>query len=340
MPIKVVTFGELMLRLTPPNYGRFSQSKSFNIYYGGAEANVAATLAQLGINACFTTKLPLNDIGKSAANYCSSFSINTEHVVYGGERLGIYFCEDGISQRPSSIIYDRKNSSIATANESDFNWDNILSDAALFHYTGITAGLSENVRVVLFKALKTAKKKNILVSCDLNYRTRLWSKEEANKIMTEYMKYTDILIANEEDAEKVFNISSGSNVEAGNIDIEGYKKVGEELFKRFQLKLVASHLRESRSATDNGWQVILYDGKDFAISKKYNIHVLDRVGAGDAFVGGLIYCYLHDKNLQDTAEFAAASGCLKHSIHGDFNIVNITEIENLAKSSGAGRVKR
>jgi 2-dehydro-3-deoxygluconokinase len=340
MSVKVVTFGELMLRLTPPNYERLSQSRTFNIYYGGAEANVAATLAQLGINACFTTKLPNNDIGKGAVNYCSSFGINTNYIVYGGERLGIYFCEDGISQRSSSIIYDRKNSSIATVKEDDFNWDNILNDALLFHYTGITAGLSDNVRSILLIALKKAKEKNIFVSCDLNYRARLWSKEEANKVMTEYMKYTDILIANEEDAEKVFNISSGSDVESGSVNIEGYKKVAEELFDRYQLKLVASHLRESRSATDNGWQVILYDGKTFAISKKYNIHVLDRVGAGDAFVAGLIYSYLDNKNLQEIAEFAAASGCLKHSVHGDFNIVNIAEIENLAKGSGAGRVKR
>ncbi len=340
MSVKVVTFGELMLRLTPPNYERLSQGRTFNIYYGGAEANVAATLAQLGINACLTTKLPNNDIGKGAVNYCSSFGINTNYIVYGGERLGIYFCEDGISQRSSSIIYDRKNSSFATAKGDDFNWDNILDDALLFHYTGITAGLSDNVRSLLLIALKKAKEKNVLVSCDLNYRARLWSKEEANKVMTEYMKYTDILIANEEDAEKVFGISSGSDVESGNIDIEGYKKVAEELFNRHHLKLVASHLRESRTATDNGWQVILYDGKTFALSKKYNIHVLDRVGAGDAFVAGLIYSYLDNKSLQEIAEFAAASGCLKHSVHGDFNIVSTAEIENLAKGSGAGRVKR
>ena len=338
--LKVVTFGELMLRLTPPDFHRFAQTRSFNVYFGGAEANVAATLAQLKIDACFVTKLPCNEIGLAALNYCSGFGINTKHIVFGGERLGIYFCENGVSQRPSKIIYDRKNSAIANACDVDFDWDNILEDTVLFHYTGITAGLSDSVRAILVGALKKAKDKKILVSCDLNYRAKLWSKEEANKNMTEYMKYTDILIANEEDAEKVFGISSGSDIESGNIDIEGYKNVAKKLYERFNLKLVASHLRESISASDNGWQVVLFDGDKFAISKKYNVHIVDRVGAGDAFVAGLIYSYLNGKSLQDMCEFAAASGCLKHGIHGDFNIVNISEIENLAKGKGSGRISR
>ena len=340
MAKKVVTFGEVMLRLTPPDYERIAQTRSFNIYYGGAEANVAATLAQLGCNTYFVTKLPLNEVGKAAVNYCSSFGINTKYIVFGGERLGIYFCENGASQRPSKIIYDRGHSSISTANVNDFNWDIILNNAEWFHYTGITPALSENTREILLMALKKAKEKKVTVSCDLNYRAKLWSKEEANKHMTAYMNYTDILIANEEDADKVFGISSGSDIESGKIDIEGYKDVAKKLYERFNLKLVASHLRESITASDNGWQVILFDGEKFAISKKYNVHIVDRVGAGDAFVAGLIYSYLENKDLQTIAEFAAASGCLKHSIPGDFNIINLSEIESLAKGSGAGRVVR
>ena len=337
---KVVNFGEIMLRLTPPDYERIAQTRSFKVYYGGAESNVAATLAQLGLDSYFVTKLPLNEAGKAALSYLRAFGINLEYIIFGGDRLGIYYCEDGASQRGSNIIYDRSNSSIALADISDFDWDKIFNDVSLFHYTGITAGLSENVRQILFEALKKAKDKNIIVSCDLNYRAKLWSKEQANKTMTEMMKFTDILIANEEDAENVFGISSGSDIESGKIDIDGFKEVARKLFGKFKFKLVASHLRESITANDNGWQVIFFDGSSFAASRKYNIHIVDRVGAGDAFVGGLIYCYLMGKNLQESAEFSAASGCLKHTVPGDFNVVSVAEIEGLAEGKGSGRVQR
>ena len=340
MSVKIVTFGELMLRLTPPYYERIAEAKVFNIYFGGAEANVAATLAQLGLNCYFVTKLPLNEVGKAALFYLRKFGINTEHIIYGGNRLGIYFCEDGISQRPSNIIYDRADSSLSSANINDFDWDYIFKDATLFHYTGIIAGLSENVRHILSEALKKAKDRSIMVSCDLNYRAKLWDKEQANKTMTELMQYTDILITNEEDAEKVFGISSGSDVEAGKIDIDGFKKVAKKLYDRFKFKLVASHLRESITATDNGWQVILFDGQHFAVSRKYNIHIIDRIGSGDSFVAGLIYCYLIRKDLQAVAEFSAAAGCLKHTVHGDFNIVSKSEIEKLAAGISSGRISR
>jgi len=337
---RIITFGEIMMRLTPPFNQRIIQADKFNIIYGGGEANVAVSLANYGLDVSFVTKLPDNPVGQAAFNELRRFGVKTNYVVRGGKRLGIYFCENGASQRPSNVIYDRSNSSIAEADSDDFDWDEIFAGIDWFHFTGITPSLSNNMSHITKEAVKIAKKKNIKVSCDLNYRAKLWSQDRANEIMTELMEYVDIVIANEEDAEKVFGIKSGSNITDGELDIEGYKNVAQKLVDRFNLELVGSHLRESHSASVNGWLVVLYNGIDFVKSNKYNIHIVDRVGGGDSFAAGLIYSQLKGKSLQECAEYGAAASCLKQTIPGDFNLVNIEEVKNLAKGNSSGRVKR
>lgn len=337
---KVITFGEIMLRLTPPKNKRIIQADSFNAIYGGGEANVAVSLANFDVDAHFVTKLPKNPMGQAAYNELRRYGVNTNYILRGGNRLGIYFCEKGASQRPSNVIYDRAHSAIAETFEEEFNWDDIFKDADWFHVTGITPALSENMARVTINSVKMAKKYDVKVSCDLNYRAKLWDREEANNTMSELMEYVDICIANEEDAEMVFGIESGSDIESGEINLEGYKEVAKELIDRFDLELVGSHLRESYSASDNGWQVVLYDGQNFVNSTKYDIHIVDRVGGGDSFAAGLIYSQLNGYDLQKTAEFGAAASCLKQSIVGDFNHVSIEEVKNLASGAGSGRVKR
>jgi len=340
MDKKVITFGEIMMRLTPPAKQRIVQTDKFNIIYGGGEANVAVSLANYGIDVNFVTKLPDNPMGQAAYNEIRRFGVNTDYIARGGKRLGIYFCESGASQRPSNVIYDRAHSAIAEASKSDFNWNEIFSDADWFHFTGITPALSENMAEITKEALIEAKKKDVKISCDLNYRAKLWSRDRAEEVMTELMEYVDIVIANEEDAEMVFNITSGSNITKGQLDIEGYKNVAKKLIDRFELELVGSHLRESHSASVNGWLVVLYNGIEFVKSTKYNIHIVDRVGGGDSFAGGLIYSRLKNRSLQESAEFGAATSCLKQSIPGDFNHVSIEEVETLAEGNASGRVKR
>lgn len=337
---KIITFGEIMMRLTPPSYQRIIQANKFNIIYGGGEANVAVSLANYGLDVSFVTKLPDNPMGQAAFNELRKFGVKTNYIVSGGKRLGIYFCEKGASQRPSNVIYDRSHSSISEAESDDFDWDEIFSGVDWFHFTGITPALSENMAHITKEAVKVAKGKNIKVSCDLNYRAKLWSQDRANEVMTNLMDYVDIVIANEEDAEKVFGIKSGSDITSGELDIEGYKNVAQQLIDRYDLELVGSHLRESHSASNNGWIVVLYNSVDFVKSTKYNIHIVDRVGGGDSFAAGLIYSQLKDKSLQDSAEFSAAASCLKQSIPGDFNHVDINEVETLAKGNASGRVKR
>lgn len=337
---RVVTFGEIMLRLTPPNFKRIVQTDSFNVIYGGGEANVAVSLANYGIDAAYVTKLPVNPVGQAALNELKRYGVNTEFITLGGNRLGIYFCENGASQRSSNVIYDRAYSAIAEANPDDFDWDEIFKDCEWFHTTGITPALSENMSEITLDAVKAAKKHGVKVSCDLNYRAKLWSKERAGEVMSKVMKYVDVCIANEEDAEMVFGIKSGSDVESGDINVDGFKDVARQLIEKFNLELVGSHLRISRSASDNGWLVVLYDGKEFVRSNQYDIHIVDRVGGGDSFAAGLIYSILKGKNLEDAAEFAAAASCLKQSIPGDFNHVSIKEVESLAAGNVSGRVKR
>ncbi|MFI3229350.1 MAG: sugar kinase, partial [Bacillota bacterium] len=287
--MKAVTFGELMLRLAPEGYTRFVQADKFNATYGGGEANVAVSLANFGEEVAFVTKFPNNDIADSAINSLRQFGVDTSKIVRGGKRVGIYFLEKGASQRPSKVIYDRAGSSIAEAQIGDFDWDAIFADATWFHFTGITPALSANTAAVTLEALKAAKAKGITVSCDLNYRKNLWSTAEANACMAELMPYVDVLIANEEDSEKVFGIKGEDDVLGGKVSSEGYKSVAKKLVDRFGFKIVAITLRGSISASDNLWKAMLFDGKDYYTSKEYAIRIVDRVGGGDSFGGGLIY---------------------------------------------------
>lgn len=342
MAKKVVTFGEILLRLTPPNHQRFIQAESFEAVYGGAEANVAVALANYGLDAYYVTKVPNNAIGQAAVNHLRRFGVKTDYVVRGGGRLGIYFQETGAAQRPSKIVYDRAGSAIAEAKPEDFDWPTILKDAAWFHVTGITPALSEAAAAATIAAVRTAKEMGVTVSTDLNYRKNLWTPEQANKVMSEVVKYVDLCIANEEDAEKVFGIKAqGTDITSGKLSEEGYHDVIRQLVERFGFKYVAVTLRESFSASHNGWSGLLYDGKEFYRSRRYEISpIIDRVGGGDSFGSGLIYALLSGRGPQAAVDFAAAASCLKHSIHGDFNLVTVDEVELLAKGDASGRVQR
>ncbi len=337
---KVITFGEIMLRLTPPDYKRIVQADSFKAIYGGGEANVAVSLANYGINVYYVTKLPENPVGQAALNELRRYGVKTDYITRGGERTGIYFCENGASQRPSNVIYDRAHSAIAEAAPADFEWSKIFEDADWFHFTGITPALSTNMADITLEAVKEARKQGVKISCDLNYRAKLWSEERAREVMSGLMEYVDVCIANEEDAEKVFGIKSGSDIEKGDINVEGFKDVASQLIDRFGFELVGSHLRISHSASDNDWLVVLYNGEEFIKSTQYSIHIVDRVGGGDSFAAGIIYSLLAGKSLQETAEFGAAASCLKQSIPGDFNHVSLKEVESLASGNASGRVKR
>lgn len=337
----VVCFGEIMLRLAPEGYLRFGQEHKFEATYGGGEANVSVSLANYGIATDFVTKLPDNPIAQCAINELRKYGVNTNKIVHGGERIGIYYLEKGASQRPSKVVYDRKYSSISEAKPSDFNWEQIFENATWFHFTGITPALSDSCAEITLEACKVAKAKGITISCDLNYRKNLWSTEKAGKVMGEIVKYVDVCIANEEDAEKVFGIkAAATDVTTGKLNHEGYKEVAKKLSDTFGCKKVAITLRESISASDNNWAAMLYDGKDFCFSKKYPIRIVDRVGGGDSFGGGLIYALLNNYSTQDAIEFAVAASCLKHTIEGDFNLVTLKEVEALAKGDGSGRVQR
>lgn len=341
MSKRVITFGEIMLRLAPEGYYRFVQAENYGATYGGGEANVAVSLANYGLDAAFVTKLPSHEIGQAGVNALRRYGVDTSHIVRGGDRVGIYFLEKGASQRPSKVIYDRAGSSIATASPSDFDWDQIFEGADWFHFTGITPALGDNVTEICLEACKAAKKRNITVSCDLNYRNKLWSKEKAGQVMGELCSYVDVCIANEEDASDVFGIKAAdTDVTTGKVNHEGYKDVAKQLTERFGFQKVAITLRESLSANDNQWAAMLYDGNDFYFSKKYLMHIVDRVGGGDSFGGGLIYACLQDFAPQDTIEFAVAASCLKHSIEGDFNQVSVDEVLKLAGGDGSGRVQR
>ena len=339
--MKVVTFGEIMLRLAPEGYYRFVQADRYCATYGGGEANVAVSLANFGIDASFVTKLPKHEIGQSAINSLRALGVDTQKITRGGDRVGIYFLEKGASQRPSKVIYDRAGSAIANAVSSDFDWDTIFSDVQWFHFTGITPALGDNVAEICAKACQAAKSRGITVSCDLNYRKNLWSKEKAGQVMSGLMEYVDVCISNEEDAADVFGIhAANTDVTAGKMNHEGYRDVAKQLTARFGFKKVAITLRESLSASDNNWAGMLYDGENCCFSKKYPVHIVDRVGGGDSFGAGLIYAQLTNMPPQEGIDFAVAASCLKHSIEGDFNMVSIDEVKKLAGGDASGRVQR
>lgn len=338
---RIVTFGELMLRLAPENYLRFTQSERFEATFGGAEANVAVSLANFGDNASFVTKLPEHEIGQMAVNSLRKFGVDTSLIVRGGERVGIYYCEKGASQRPSKVIYDRAGSSIALSDPEEFDWDTIFKDAVWFHVTGITPALSDSIAQTVINACKAARSRGITVSTDLNYRKKLWTRDKANTVMTEICKNVDYCIANEEDAKDVFGIEAeGTDIESGKLNRNGYISVARQLTERFGFKGGAITLRESISANDNNWSAMLYTGGQAYFSKKYAIHIVDRVGGGDSFGAGLIHSLVNKKDPQYALEFAVAASCLKHSVEGDYNMVSESEVVSLMKGSGSGRVQR
>ena len=338
---RIVTFGEIMLRLSPPGYLRFGQADSFDVTYGGGEANVAVSLANYGENVAFVTKLPDNPIGKAAVASLRQHGVSIENIAWGGDRIGIYFLEKGASQRPSKVVYDRKSSAIAQVEPPDFNWEKIFEGVQWFHFTGITPALGPKIADICKTACIEAKKAGAKISCDLNYRKKLWSSTEAKTVMSELMKYVDVCIANEEDAEKVFGIKAINNsIISGELNRQGYESVAKKLAETFDFEKVAITLRESISASDNYWSAMIYDGKECYFSKKYHIQIVDRVGGGDSFGGGLIYGLLNKTDVQEALEFAVAASCLKHTVEGDFNEVTLEEVEALAEGDGSGRVQR
>ncbi|MGB8451975.1 MAG: sugar kinase [Anaerocolumna sp.] len=341
MAKKVITFGEIMLRFAPEGYYRFVQAELYGATFGGGEANVAVSLANFGLDAGFVSKLPKHEIGQAAVNSLRRYGVDSTYITRGGDRVGIYFLEKGASQRPSKVIYDRAGSSIATATTADFNWNQIFEGVDWFHFTGITPALGDNVTAICLDACKIAAEKGITVSCDLNYRNKLWSKEKAGKVMGELCKYVNVCIANEEDASDVFGIkASDTDVTSGKVNHDSYKDVAKQLVDRFDFNKVAITLRESISANDNNWAAMLYDGSEYYFSKKYPMHIVDRVGGGDSFGAGLIYSNLNNFEPQKTIEFAVAASCLKHSIEGDFNQVSVDEVNKLAGGDASGRVQR
>ena len=338
---KVITFGELMLRLAPLGYYRFVQADTLGATFGGGEANVAVSLANYGMDAAFVTKLPKHEIGQAAVNSLRKYGVDTSLITRGGDRVGIYYLEKGASQRASKCIYDRAHSAIAEATSADFDWDKIFEGADWFHFTGITPALGANVAELCKEACKAAKAHGVKISCDLNYRGKLWTRAQARETMTELCKYVDVCIGNEEDAKDVFGIEAeNTDIHGGKLNYDGYKSVAKQLKDTFGFEKVAITLRTSITANDNDWAAMLYDGNDYYFSKKYNIRIVDRVGGGDSFGAGLIYGLLSGKDCQAALEFAVAASCLKHSIEGDYNMVSVDEAEKLAGGDGSGRVQR
>lgn len=341
MAKKVVTFGEIMLRLAPEGYYRFVQAEKFGVVYGGAEASVAVSLANYGFDAKFVTKLPKHEIGQAALNAVRKYGVDTNAIVRDGDRVGIYFLEKGASQRPSKVVYDRAGSAFSLSKAGDYDWKTIFEGAEWFHFTGITPALSPELSDLCIEACKVAKEAGATISCDLNYRNKLWSKERAGKVMNEICKYVDVCIANEEDAADVFGIhAANTDVTSGKVNHEGYKEVAKLLADRFGFRKVAITLRESISADDNNWSAMLYNGSDYFFSKTYKIHIVDRVGGGDSFGGGLICATLNGYDPQTTIDFAVAASCLKHSIEGDANMVSLDEVMKLMGGNASGRVQR
>ena len=341
--MKVVSFGEIMLRLSPDGYYKLFQKPELNTSFCGAEANVAVALSNFGDEAEFVTALPDNDIGRAACRELMRYGVKTDNIVYTGDRLGIFFAEKGASQRPSKVIYDRKNSAIALAEPSSFDWEKIFDGADWFHITGITLALSDSLAKISVDAVKAAKKAGLTVSCDINYRSKLWSAEKARPVMTEIMKYVDVCIGNEEDAEIVFGIKAGTtDVTKGQLDTDGYKKSLQTVAETFGCKIVAYSQRKSYSASDNGWSGIIYDDekKQVYTSAQYDIRITDRIGGGDAFASGLIYALHNNISPANAIETAAAAGCLDQTLEGDFCLFGINDVIDLAGGNSSGRVKR
>ena len=338
---KIVTLGEIMLRLSPKGNYRFVQSDSFQVIPGGGEANVAVSLANYGHASYFVSKLPAHEIGQIAVNCLRRYGVNTDYIVRGGDRVGLYYAETGASMRPSKVIYDRANSAIAEADPSDFNFDEIMEGADWFHWSGITPAISDKAAELTRLACEAAKRHHVTVSVDLNFRKKLWTSEKAIAVMRPLMKYVDVCIGNEEDAQLCLGFKPDADVEGGKTDAEGYYGIFKGMMKEFGFKYVVSTLRESFSATHNGWKALIYDGKEFYQSKHYDINpIIDRVGGGDSFSGGLIHGMLTYKDQAKALEFAVAASALKHTIPGDFNVVSTSEVESLAGGNANGRVQR
>ncbi len=338
---RVITLGEIMLRLSPQGFRRFIQSDNFEVIWGGGEANVAVSCANYGMDAKFVTKLPTHEIGQAAVNALRRYGVDTQYIARGGDRVGIYYCETGASMRPSKVIYDRAHSAISEADPSDFDFDEIMKGADWFHWSGITPAISDKAAELTRLACEAAKRNGVTVSVDLNFRKKLWTKEKAQSIMRPLMKYVDVCIGNEEDAELCLGFKPDADVEAGETSAEGYKGIFKAMAEEFGFKYVVSTLRESYSASHNGWKAMIYDGKEFYESKRYDINpIVDRVGGGDSFSGGLIYGLLHKETQGEALEFAVAASALKQTINGDFNLVTIAEVEALAGGSANGRVQR
>ena len=338
---KAITFGEIMLRLNPKGYERIVQAHEFECSFAGGEANTAVSLANYGVDVAFVSKIPNNEIGQLCVNDLRRVGVDTKKIVRGGDRLGLFYLEKGASQRASKVVYDRAASAIALAKKEDFDWDAIFDGVDWFHFTGITPALGANLPEICEEACKAAKKHNVTISCDLNYRKKLWSREKANEVMSKLMPYVDVCISNEEDAKDVFGIVAKNNdVESGKLNYDAYTSVAKQLTDRFNFKMVAITLRGSINANDNDWAGMLYkDGKSY-FSKTYRIHIVDRVGGGDSFGGGLIYSQLENMPAQEAIEFAVAASCLKHTIEHDYNMVSVDEVKALANGSGSGRVQR
>lgn len=341
MSKRVVTLGEIMLRLSTPGFERFVQSDSFDVTYGGGEANVAVAVSNYGLTGTFVTKVPDNAIGQAAINHIRRYGVDTQFIARGGKRLGIYFLETGASMRASQVIYDRAGASIAEAEISDFDFDKIFDGAAWFHTTGITPALSDKGAALAEAALKAAKAKGVTTSIDLNYRKKLWSVEKAREVMTRLCQYVDVCIGNEEDAEKTLGFTSkGTDVTKGELNLDGYKDVFKQMKDKFGFTYIASTLRESHSASDNGWSALAYDGKEFYHSRQYEVRIVDRVGSGDSFASGFIYGLVSGMGFRDAAEFGVAASALKHTIPGDLNHATLPEVKDLMKGDASGRVQR
>ena len=340
--MKIVTFGEIMLRLSPAGVNnRFVQADRFDVVYGGGEANVAVSCANYGHEAYFVTKLPTHEIGQSALNALRRYGVKTDYIARGGKRLGIYYLESGSAMRPSKVIYDRAGSAIAEALVADFDFDKIMEGADWFHWSGITPAISDEAAELTRLACEAAKRHGATVSVDLNFRKKLWTKEKAQSIMRPLMQYVDVCIGNEEDAELCLGFKPDADVEGGKTDAEGYKAIFEQMQREFGFKYVISTLRESLSASHNGWKAMIYNGEEFYVSKRYDIlPIVDRVGGGDSFSGGVIHGLLTKPTQGEALEFAVAASALKHTINGDFNLVSIDEVEALAGGDGSGRVQR
>ena len=338
---KIITMGEIMLRLSSPGNSRFIQSDSFDVNYGGGEANVAVSLQNYGNEAYYVSKVPAHEIGQAAINSLRRFGVHTDFVARGGERLGIYYLETGSSLRASKVIYDRAHSSISEATPADFDFDEIFRDADWFHWSGITPALSDSTAECLRLACVAAKKAGVTISCDLNYRKKLWTPEKAQSIMRPLMQYVDVCIGNEEDAEKCLGFRPDADVEGGMTDADGYKGIFCRMMKEFGFKYVVSTLRESFSASNNGWKAMIYDGETFYVSHRYEIMpIVDRVGGGDSFSAGIIHGLASGKSQEWALEFAVAASALKHTIPGDVNMVSLFEVESLMSGNANGRVER